>query len=681
VRHFVLPVMAALLLVYVALHSGLRDVVARVLGISAQGCYLCGGVAPDGAVDAVCALALIIGALAGAGAATQRCDVREWERPVVFGLLAFGFLTVPAAIVAGIGSATGESLLRPPAGPLLALIPSLAFVVMSAVRGWRPRLPTVPSLPAGPLPQTVVVLGLLLMVGELIVSLSHPATQGDAMSYHAPLSVFLWHDGNLTSFLDRAPGNFALAHPASTELWIGALRLVGGDRLADLGQLPFALLVSVAVGAFTRRLGGGPGAAWLAGGAVLLAPLVVGQLGTPANDLATGAVLVAVAALAAAPAGEWNCNRAAIVGAGLGLVAGSKLALLPLAAALAIVAAASVVQTSDQRKSRLLVACGVFAVVVSPWWIRDMIRFQNPIYPARIPIYGHGVDVAALGQIDNQFVPSRILWPLYPLGEPQDDRSGFGALLAVAALPGLLAIAWRARRSPRLRRLLRMLGLLAAIGLPAWWVGTLHEPRFLFPLAALALAFTPFALLAVPRRLRGATAALLAAAACFSAIVTVDQVLLPLARQPSTRAAFYDRVWGVDPYVASLPSSVSLLWQTGYGPGYSDYTAYYPLLGPSQRRFVLPVDVEPGDTIGGARATSSTVLRMRRAHVSYAYVQSVPQYRSLVTAQYSRPTFQLVHLSAIAVGGRLGGRRHVYLDVSATHPGAIWRYLFRLRQP
>jgi flagellar biosynthesis protein FliQ len=512
-----------------------------------------------------------------------------------------------------------------------------------------------------------------------LISLTHPPTQGDALSYHAPLALFLWRDGNLTSFLTRAPDNFALAQPGATELWVGALRLVGGERLADLGQLPFALLAAAAVAAFSRRLGAGPGGARLAAGAILLVPMLIGQVGTQANDLSTAALATAVAALVVAPSREWTLSRAALVATAIGLIFASKLALLPAALVIAVFAAFAIREMRVAHRWMPAALAGVaFLLVVAPWWARDLIRYQNPLYPARIPIYGHGVDVAGLGAIDSQFVPSRVAWPLYPLAEPHDDRSGFGALLIVAGLPGLVAVALRTSRESVRRRPLSLLLGLTLVGLPAWWVFTLHEPRFLFLYAALVIACAPFALHAVPRNWRRAAAWLLVITACFSAIVTVDQVLLPYARQPSSRAAFYDRVWGVDPYVVSLPSNVGLLWDTGYGPGVSDYAAYYPLLGSTQRRLVVPIDIEPASRAVTATSARRLVARMRQMRVRYAYVQSVPQYRSLVNILYPRGEFRLVHLSAIAPGGNLGGRRHVYRDVPLATRGAIWRYLFRL---
>src|SRR5207247_1573158 len=208
------------------------------------------------------------------------------------------------------------------------------------------------------------------------------------------------------------------------------------------------------------------GAAGLAAGAFLLAPMVVMQSTTQANDVAGGGLLMATIALACAPGATWPAGRLGWLGLGLGLTATTKLALLP----------------------------------------------------------------------------------------------------CLPGVPRLVLAARRGRRQP-----IFLYGLVAAFMLPAWWMLTMHEPRFLLAFFGLGCAFLPWSLLAVPRPQRRMGSALLAGAAVFSALVTFDQGLLPLARQPGARAEFYDCVWGVDPLVTSLPEHEGLLHHTGYGPPSGDY--------------------------------------------------------------------------------------------------------------
>jgi hypothetical protein len=444
--------------------------------------------------------------------------------------------------------------------------------------------------------------------------------------------------------------------------------------MANLGQLPFALLGSVAVYAFTRRTGLLRGAAALAGCAFLIVPVVALQLGTQANDLAGAALIMAAVALAAAPVDEWRMERAAVLGLALGLAAATKLALIPSAAAIGLFVLATMLHRGGRVAGRagwagVAVLALAFLLVVTPWWARNIAREGNPFYPQSIPAYGHGVDLAGGIDLDFDFVERRFAWPLYPVLEPIDDRSGFGALLAIAIVPGLMAALGRARRHP-----LVLYGVTLAVTLAFWWVYSHHEPRFLLAYAGLALALVPWALLAVPRRRRPLAAGLAIAAAAFTVAVTVDQQVVPLGRQSVDRGEFYDRVYGVDPAAESLPEEEGLLLHTGYGLGSIDYASYYPLLGPSQERLVVQLDADT------ARGSRSTVVQRMRAHgLRYAYVQALPRHRREVERVFGQPDFELVHASTIVPGERIGVRRTAFRRAHGEEAGgAVRRYLFRL---
>jgi hypothetical protein len=684
-RRLALFVMAAALAAYIAMHSPLRDPIGEIVGFHRPTCYFCldslsgfelpGSLPGSEAPDSLAAAALILLAGFAGWAVAARFAWPVYEQLLVFGLVTVALVIVPAAAIGGLGSLTGETYLRPPAGPLLTSIPAVALLVAALLRGWRPRLPSRPNVLYTPLLKAVAAGAAVLLVAELAATLIHPPSQGDALSYHAALGVLFWSDGDLTSALDRSPGTWALAHPGAAELWFGAFGLLGGERLADLGQLPFAFLGAAAVYAFTRRTGLLRGAATLAACAFLLMPMVALQVGTQANDLMGAALLMSALALACAPVGEWRADRGAMIGLALGLTTTTKLALLPSVAAIAVFVLVAIGRTDARTRRRLGRAAAAilgltFLAVVIPWWARNIAREGNPIFPQSLPLYGHGFEVGGGPTVDFDFVERRVAWPLYPVLEPIDDRSGFGALLAIAIVPGLLVALKRARRQP-----LVLYGATLLATLPFWWAYSLHEPRFLLPYAGLALALVPWTLLAVPKRVRALATGLVIAAAGFSIAVTGEQQIVPLARQPVERAAFYDRVYGVDPVAQALPENEGVLVVTGYGYAPVDYTSYYPMLGPSQERLVSLFDADPaGDS------TATVVSTMERHGLRYAYVQTLPAFRDEVARLFQRPEFQLVHESRIVPGERLGVRRTAYRPASPDEADdGIRRYLFALR--
>lgn len=653
-RRFAFPAMLAIFALYVVAHSPLRDVFAAGLGLKSRACYFTcvDALTLHGAADSLSAWALIIVAVLGAWIVSDWFDGALHEQPLVFGMTALAFIVVPAAAVGGLGTWSGTALLRPPWGPLLCATPSALLVSLCLQRGWRPYRPCLDF--GHPRGLALLIGGLAggLLLTSTAFSLMYPPTGYDALSYHAPLAVFLWRDGNISTFLDRTPVVYTLAHPGTAQLWYGLLLIAGGERLADLGQLPLALLGSLALRSFTRRLGLGRGAAQLAAGAFLLAPLVVMLIGVQVADVAGAGLFMATVALASAPVATWSGRRFALLGIGLGLVVTTKLALIPCVAGVMLyVTGGAVWQALQARKIpnavvRPAIVGLCFLAVAGPWWLRNLSRYGNPVFPAGVPLIGRGIFLSSdFPRIDGEFVPSPVLWPFYPLIERHSERSGLGALFALGAMTGIVMAVRRGRRQPLL-----LYGFVTAFTVPAWWTLTNHDPRFLLALFGLGFAFLPWALIAVPRHQRQIAGRLVAAAAIFSTLVTFDQALLRLAHRPTSRVEFYDRVWGVDPLVASLPETEGILLHTGYA-NYT-YPGFYPLLGRSHSRIVIPVDTET--------PTNSIVATMRRAGVRYAYVTALPESSETVKSIYDGSHFELVHLSIVEDGWRSGTRRYLY---------------------
>jgi len=664
VSRLVVAAMFATLAGYIVLHSPLRETLSTLLlGRSAHTSYFTAlfNLHPATPASAVTALLAIVAALLAGASVADRIAWPQYEWPLVFGVTAFACIVVPAAALGGIAAMTNIPLLRAPVGPALVAAPALFVAGLAVAGGWRPRTPRL----AWPGRSAAVPLGaaLLLLAASAAVAISQPPTGFDALAYHGPLSVYFWRDGDIVSYLERSVSGFALALPGSAELWFGLLLLAGGERLANLGQLPFSLLGALAVRAIARRNGARPTSAALAGSAFLLAPVVALQSGMQLNDVAAASLVIAAGALACAPVREWTVGRGALVGLAAALAATTKVAVLPAVAAVLLFGAGRLLlDTTAVRRVNRTILVGVvlaFALSVAPWWIRNVVRYGNPVYPAAIPFIGHGVVVGDFAQKDDHFVPTRVAWPLYPLLEPLNDQSGFGPLLIVAAAPGLLLAATRPRRR---RAPIVLFTVVAAFSLPLWWTQTQHEPRHLLAPVGMAFAFLPCALALRTAPFRRVTAGLTAAAALFSAVSTADQALIPRTGSHLDRLQFYDVVWNIDPVVASAPESVSLLYHTGFAS--LSYAGDYPLLGPSHGRQLVTID---GDV-----STDTIVRTMRSAQLRYAYVPASPSVQSEVEGRYPASLFAVEHVSEVDAGERVGTRRYLFrlLD-SVDHAKAV----------
>jgi hypothetical protein len=639
--------MGLALAAYLLLHSPLRAAIDRFLG-AAPSCFsFCqtrgeGIIASQGLAIVDIAAALVAGyALSGV------LGFRSLERIVAFGLLAFSYVSVPAALVGGLGDAIDVRLLRAPYGPALASLPAIATIGYVLIRGWRPSMPRLNLVRITPVALVMSALAGGTLVLSAAISMYHPPTGFDELGYHAPLAVFFWRDGTLAAFMSRFPGGWPLAQPGSAELWFGLFRVIGGEPLTVLGQLPFALLGAAGVAAFGRRLGLSAKAALLASLAYLLVPIVAIQVGRIADDVVGAALVIGAAALAAAPRRDWTVARVAVIGVTLGVMMATKLALLPAAFAIGLVVLWTVARRdplatdgttgsiSDTSRSRLLtrglpLAAALCLVAVAPWWLRNLVLFANPLYPSSIPLYGHGISQPGLGIKDRNHVPAAWLWPLYPLFEPHRHDSGIGAVFAAAIVPGGLVALVRARRRP-----LAIIGIIALISLPAWWLASRHEPRFLLGLFGLMVALVPFAVAGLQRRWQTWAAVLLALAAAASAVITLSTNIAAEARDPVDRIQFYDRRWKVAPAMMELPESEGIIVDDQCGK--NTFNRIYPLLGSGQSRSVARIPC--------GLSTTEVVAAMRRYHVSFVYAVIDTPHASILDARYPPGTLQLVSQS------------------------------------
>jgi hypothetical protein len=662
--------MALALAAYLILHSPLRPRIDQLLG-GLPSCFsFCQSHGEAIIASQATSILDIAAALAAGYAVSGMLRFRRLERMVAFGLLSFAFISVPAALLGGLGDVIHLHLLRAPWGPAFASVPALATLGFLLWRGWRPSMPRFTLVRISPLAMVISALAAGLLVVSAAISIHHPPTGYDELGYHAPLAVFFWGDGTLSQFMSRFPGAWPLAQPGSAELWLGLLRTIGGEPLAVLGQLPFAILGAVGVAAFGRRLGLSAKAALIAAVTFLLVPMVVVQVGRMADDIVGAALVIGVAALAAAPRREWTVARVGVLGLALGVMLVTKLALLPAVVALGLVVLWTVTRPDpspdarpadspllDTRRSRLIriglpLAGALCLLAVAPWWLRNLIMFANPLYPSSLPFYGHGISQPLLGLKDRNHVPTAWLWPLYPLFEPTRHDSGIGTVFAVAIVPGGLIALFRARRRP-----LAIIAVLALISLPAWWLESRHEPRFLLGLFGLLIAVVPFAVAGIRRNWQPWAAAMVAVAAVCSAVITVTTDLSTEAHYPVDRVHFYDRLWRILPAVTELPEVDGLLLDDQCGK--DTFSRLYPTLGSGQIRSVARIPC--GQTAAQVLAT------LQRDHLGYVYAVIDAPHSSVLDARYPAANFQLVSRSVtIAKKGGSDVDRRLYHLVGAT---------------
>lgn len=642
---------------YVLFHSPLGDWLGRALGARLECTWWCAPLRPM--AESVAAVIAIAAALLGAWGVTVRSGIQGSERLVAGGLVAYALLTVPAAVIAGAGDRIGQTLLTPPVGPLLVAIPgAVAFV--AGLRG-RPRLGAGLALDVrirrpAPLVAVLSAVVVVLLVVSAGLAISYPPVGYDELGYHLTLAVMLWRTGSLSIPLERLPDSFSMAHPGSTELWFGLLHQIGGEPLMVLGQLPFAVVGAVAIAVLGRHAGLPSRAAAIGGLVFLSVPIVVIGIGRGANDVVAAAVVTGIAALLTAPEPRWTTTRIVIIGLALGVLAVTKLAVLPAVAALGAVLLWTVLRPRSAiprvlGRRGLAVGALLGFVAVAPWWMRNLEAFGNPLYPAVLPGLGQGVSQPLMGMMDMSHVPAPWLWPLYPWISPNVHNLGFGALFAVMLVPGL-ALAVRSAD----RRVLGPIALVALLSVIPWWTQTRHEPRFLLGVAALACALLPFAVVGLGRRWMRLGAGVLMVAAVASGVITLATGLGTITRAPVDRDEFYARAGGVKSALRALPTPAGLLLDD-LCPGTRAFIRTYPLLAADGKRSIARVPC--GASLKEVLAT------MDRYGLRFVLAVERSSDAPDLDARYPSDRFDLVWAS---VRQRTGGRAPTLMRVYERRP-------------
>jgi hypothetical protein len=214
---------------------------------------------------------------------------------------------------------------------------------------------------------------------EALRGLARPPLSWDSLMYHLLLAGTWLRDQNLnpvfgnipTSYYGYVPGNGSVwfwwwMAPSHSEFWI------------NLASLPHWVLVGLATGGIARRLGAGrhwPLATFL----MLLTPTVVRFAAAQYVDLLVGAVLLAAAFFALRWIDEADWGAVVLIGAGLGLAAGTKVLGVFYAVALAAVAVPLARGRWGRRVPQIVAAFVIASLLGSFFYLRNIAWKVDPL--------------------------------------------------------------------------------------------------------------------------------------------------------------------------------------------------------------------------------------------------------------------------------------------------------------
>lgn len=356
------------------------------------------------------------------------------------------------------------------------------------------------------------VAGTAVAAALVLATALAPPTARDAVTYHlaAPKAYIA------ANSLVELPWNVHTYLPFNAEMLFTWALLIGPDTSASFLHALFGAVTVAVVFALGARATGRAGWGALAALAFASVPSVVWNAAIAHNEMALALfVTIALAALAA-----WSCGggRRELVwfGVALGLALATKHTALGLGLLGALTVLVRVARAPRSSRAALAAdataAAGVAALFPLPWYVQNVIRTGNPLYP--------------------------YFWQLFPTHHPVWDaeraavlelylRSTYGAgggLLGLAALPwevsvraldnvpryfdgvvgpafllaAPVAVALFASRRSRVAAEWRAAGALVALGLVVW-AGQSQQIRFLVPYLPLASVLSVVALAGLTR--------------------------------------------------------------------------------------------------------------------------------------------------------------------------------------
>lgn len=208
-----------------------------------------------------------------------------------------------------------------------------------------------------------------------------PPTARDALVYHlATPKAYVVANGII-----ETPWNVLSYSPFATEMLFTLGLVVGPDTTTNLVHLGFGVALVVFVFVVGRRTT--DSVRWAAVASVIVAsvPSVIWNAGIAHNEMWLGLALT----IACLSIGKWFETREDRLllwcGAAMGVALSGKhtaMLLAPILALVVLLRVRSLERSEQNRTLRMAVVAGLVAIVFPlPWYVQNVARTQNPLYP------------------------------------------------------------------------------------------------------------------------------------------------------------------------------------------------------------------------------------------------------------------------------------------------------------
>lgn len=369
--------------------------------------------------------------------------------------------------------------------------------------------------------EEVATVGLVLWAAgtRAAISLLHGVkVVSDGPIYHLYFAARWWKSGRLEPVAAPFGESAATYFPATGDLWFSWLMVGwGGDRLAKVGQLPFAAVAGLAAVALARRLGAGRSASLIATAWFLTSsPFFIFTFEPNVDTIFVAGYLLAAYFFLRHALGDDGRPALALGALAAGCALGTKapaIVFVPPLLALGAVSALGKERGWGGKAVGVLIVGLLPLTVAGYWYARNLLWTGNPLYPLHVEAFGrvwlagwYGPDVMRLSQYylpvsDWRSFCDTMFLVLDPRLTP----------IWLAAVAGVWAVKRKEGSDRRLDGFVWLASALAVANVALFWFGVPYRTQPRFMVQALGLAAMPLArVLDLSRALRFLGIALLA---------------------------------------------------------------------------------------------------------------------------------------------------------------------------
>lgn len=413
---------------------------------------------------------------------------------------------VPLAEVLGLS-------LAPIDRPLTALLPwaHIGLMAVGVAIGWRRCLGAAAGLVGrtrrcfyalDPATRTALCIALAVLLFAFAHAAWNAGDEHDGAMYRLPIVMQPVQDGRVGP-VAYPPPNFADAYPRTIEYLYSWTMLCTGTSVGfHLVNWYFLCMLGLATFVAARRAALRLRAALLSSALVVTTPMPVYLTGVLYNDLGPAALLVTGLAFALPPRRRpWGRLDLLGCAAALSLGASAKLTVAACAALLASARLTLMMLSGRRRRARegrgvsATVAAAGFVIagaVASLQYLRSWAVYGSPTWPFRVsvgdtvifdgPYHEQMVMITAKGSFVERWLTS--IYKLFQTTS-QDANGAFGLLFAIAVVPALLWLVWRAVRRPTPMVLFFLLTIIATVAHPP--ASNLRYSMHLLPICYITL--------------------------------------------------------------------------------------------------------------------------------------------------------------------------------------------------